>query len=161
MSEINVYTDASLRIVNKKGHFRIGIFVIDPRDKEYRFSRKIERSHFKSIWNYDNFHSNAIEVIELLAIYTALNILNKINIKINIYTDSDICFDTIYNMREMKKENKMFHIILKDVKEILSKMNVEIRCINSHNGIYGNEHADFLARKSKNNNHLINRLRNI
>lgn len=141
-----LWTDASVRIIKNKILGGIGIYghiFKDPNIQRIQISSKIYNPVICSL------------SAELFAITYALRLIHTINPCSNgiIYTDS---MHSIKLIRSncLSSNNwcvKRHPDIIIPVRLLYRSLNIEIKYVKAHNGVYGNEMADKLAKKATKN----------
>jgi len=150
MNIVEIYTDMSLS-TNKTNPktFGIGVFIIERDDSEFKYRERIK---FKNILGLiPEGRQRCCGDLEMYAIFKALNIhqiKQTEGAEIIIYTDSDAAFDAYHNIIKTKNMS-LLRALRTRIKKISKKNKVDLRCINGHENIYGNEIADGLASKSR------------
>lgn len=175
---IDIYTDARSENIPKKvllknPHIKqvgmqIASIIIDGDENEYHFSELTSVLDIKKKWKeFDGveFKSNST-MAEMYSIYTALIQAVWIDSpikKINLYTDSEQSFKFINEVsrmpggdigfKPMKPKCKLASKIHADIKELINSLKesgveVDIRWIKGHVGVYYNVQVDKLC-KSK------------
>jgi ribonuclease HI len=162
---LQIYTDGSHNSSRLGG---IGILFIDKNDNEIEYSYNITKNiivkEINNLYLSKNYEDKNgipaninffIDHIELYAIFQALKKLEhyKTNDKVIIYTDSDVAYLFINNINRTKKGDikRIKHELSRKLTTLIqtmiieSELDIEIRSVKSHSGVYGNVKVDKLA----------------
>lgn len=161
---LDIYTDASYREGRTK--FGISTFMIDyNRDIEISIPCTLYKDKCEKYLSEYMKKNNKFEVhyMELISILYALKYfrryINKNDVTIetvNLYTDSMVAYDHINIKKRLKKKykKKKFNTIINHIHNFIVSIqndfniDVDVRHIKAHCGVYGNEKADKLAKKT-------------
>jgi len=139
MNNIEIYTDAAWDCHNKKPYFRYGIIICD-NEKEEKFVGCININSVKKTYQRFDIH-----IAEMISIIKSLETIKE-NTDVSIYTDSLSSFNVFNNISCGTKYDKIKKVYLNIVETLqLKNINIDVRWIPGHDGVWGNEMADRLC----------------
>jgi len=149
---LDIYTDCSL----KQKILGIGVLFIE-NEKETNFQYRTNGDLISEEFDCPTVISSTT-IGELYAVYKALTEIRKDYDKIIVYTDNDSVyklFNKLYKLKMQctKESNRRRNLLLSNISnkcyELMENLNIEIRHIKGHRGVYGNEISDKLAKNAR------------
>jgi len=139
---LEIYTDCAC---NKK-NYGIGILMIDSDEYEFNFQFRTT----KKLMNIEfDFESDSTSLIgESYAVLKSLQNLPGKYSKIILYTDNETVYKVLNKSCKERKKHIIFNKIIEKCRELMTSLNIEVRHIKGHCGVYGNEVVDKLSKMS-------------
>jgi len=153
MMSADMYIDASVYDKRKNGKCAVVILVGD--DDEFLWTKSITFEELLTQFPKEscnvgkyNIGSSAYETYSLLGFTQFLVDKHITDINFTCYTDNLPLFDVFNKIGQFKKITKKIYEALFVNINILKRYNVtfDVRWVNGHNNIYGNERADMYTR---------------
>ena len=152
MTNADLYTDASW-VSNKRGGKCASLFVLDGEvNNEFIWIKNFSRKELVSKYKFLDNTKVVANDLEYVSVFESTQYLLDKNVRdmnITIYTDSIQVFECFYDQCKVKLKNKEFCDVLLVNLSLLkhNNVNIEIRWIKGHAGVYGNSIADYYTRK--------------
>lgn len=142
---LDIYTDAS----GSTDKYGFGILFIE-NERETSFNYKSNINLLKKEFNIKDNRPGTTSVSEAYAIMKALQNIRKKYNKITLYTDNYHVFAKLNGLTKRLRSKKflLFNKIIEKCQFLMKDLNIEIRHIKAHCGVYGNEIVDKLSKKA-------------
>lgn len=143
---LEVYTDCS----PARKIYGFGILMIDDNDCELKFQFASNAS-LMDIEFQEDMKKTTTSIGEAYAVLKALENISRKYDKIVLYTDNNHVYETLNNHCKRKVKHIVFNKIIDKCRELMKSLNIEVRHIKAHCGVYGNEMVDKLAKDARKN----------